>query len=753
MTALLLFAATALSVAAVLVIRAADIAAQRASLVTLELRFPRDQDEAGVQAFLGAVSGLLPPWWRRWWHTPFIVIEVHADHRGTRHHLLVPKTLRRRIEANLAAHLPTVAYTPVDAPRRGSLTTAAEYRLTTADRPLAVDAADLSANLLAALQPLASGEAVVVQTVLAPARPVGPPRLATPEERRTHVSFDDGVMVTSEAVTAMKHKRADPLLLATLRIGIRASSSQRRRRLLRDAEAGWHGTRAPGVMLTRRLVSERSVAHRITGLAVPLNRWPVLINASEATGLVGLPIGAVNLPGVSLGGTRPMVIPRYVPRYGTVLGEGTHPRSRRPAAVSPTARTHHALVVGPTGSGKSVLATHLAEHDAEAKRSALAVVDPKSGELVDAILERLPEERLEDVIVLDPTDDRPVGFDPLRSTNGTRELVVDRVLGLMVDIWKDNLGPRSADILRHVLLTIAASPDLTLTEAPQLIVDAGFRRRVLASVDPGFEVAAWWQWVDGLGAAEWSAMTQPILNKLRAFVGRSVIADTIGQATPALDFSRLLREGQILLVRLPVGLLGDETTALLGAMLINQLWNAVAARAALAPKARRPASVIIDEVGTVLRFPASSIDTMLEQARGYGVGVTLLAQQLQQLPPSVRASAMTNARTKVVFSCGRDDAGAFARELGNGITVEDLMELDAYHAVAAIYAGGRTQAPATIRTLPPGDALRPAEDVKERSRQRFGVDRAEVGAARRARLEFGSDPGDEPIGRRRRNPS
>jgi len=320
-----------------------------------------------------------------------------------------------------------------------------------------------------------------------------------------------------------------------------------------------------------------------------------------------------------------------------------------------------------------------------------------------------------------------------------------------VDIWMDNLGPRSADILRHVLLTIAAAPGMTLTEAPLLIVDATFRRRVLATHDPGLEVSAWWQWVDGLGASEWSAMTQAPLNKLRAAVGRSVIADTIGQEHPSIDFGRVLREGQILLVRLPVGLLGDETTSLLGAMFINQLWNAIAARASVPRGKHKPASVIIDEVGTVLRFPASSIDTMLTQARGYGVGVTLAAQHLAQLPADVRSAAMTNARTKVIFSCGRDDAGTFARELGNGLTVEDLMNIEAFEAVAGVYAAGRTQAAATIRTLPPGTALRSAELVKEQSRQRWGVDRDEVVAARRARRELGQNPGDEPIGRRRRN--
>ncbi|MDZ7733882.1 MAG: hypothetical protein U5R31_13200 [Acidimicrobiia bacterium] len=134
-----------------------------------ELRFPAGQDVLGVQAFLGAVSGLLPPWWRRWWHMPFIGVEVHADQRGTQHRLLVPATLRRNIEGALAAHLPGVTYREIEKAAYAPLRLGAEYRLSSGERPLAVDAPVMSSRLLSSLQPLKRGEAVVVQTLLAPA--------------------------------------------------------------------------------------------------------------------------------------------------------------------------------------------------------------------------------------------------------------------------------------------------------------------------------------------------------------------------------------------------------------------------------------------------------------------------------------------------------------------------------------------------------------------------------------------------------
>lgn len=734
-------------------LRFADATEQRRSLIAVTLRFPKSQDEAGVRAFVASVSGLLPPWWRRWWHTPFIVSEIFAARGATKHRLLVPQRLVRHVESALAAHLPAVAYERSVEIGYPLLVSGSEYRLTNAARSLSVDAPALSAGLLSSLQPLASSEHVVVQVMLAPARPVAPARVASTEERqRGGLHLDDGVVHTSEAASALKKKRSAPLLLASLRIGVAATNPQRRRALLRDAEAAWHGTRAPGTLLRRRLLSAGSVARRILTTWRPLAGWPALLNAEEVTGLIGFPVDATSLPGVEFGTSRPLPIPAAVSQYGTILGEGTHPRTRRPVGIAPDGRTHHGLVIGPTGSGKSVLLAHLAEHDAAAGH-ALVVLDPKDGELVDAIAARLPDDRLDDVIIFDPTDDRPVGFDPLRSGLDDRELVVDRVLGLMVEIWRENLGPRSADILRHLLLTIAAHPELTMTEAPRLLVDQNFRHHVLAAHDPGPEVRAWWDWADNLSNGEWTAMTGAPLNKLRAFVGRSPVAHSIGQANPAIDFGRVLNERQILLVRLPVGLLGDETTALLGAMLINQLWHAIAARAALAKDARKPVSIIVDEVGTVLRFPASSIDTMLTQARGYRVGVTLAGQHLSQLPAELRAAALTNARTKVVFATGRDDAGVFARELGQGLTVDDVMGTESFHALAAVHADGRTQTAATIRTLPPEQPLRAARDVRETSRQRWGVDRADIDTARRARVETPAEGSSAAVGRKRRRPT
>ncbi|MDY7096413.1 MAG: hypothetical protein SX243_25870, partial [Acidobacteriota bacterium] len=256
----------------VVVLRALDVAEQRSTLVQLDLRFPAGTEAAQLEAFLGAVSGMLPPWWRRWHHLPFVGIEVEATDAGIAHRLLVPRASLRTIAAALAAHLPDVSYRVTGLDNRLELRRGVEYRLTNGERSLDVEPAVQSGQLLAAMQPLGRGERVVLQALLAPARPVPPARLATAGERDGSIRLDDGVLVTSEAVTALKKKQAKPLLLTSLRLGSQANTTTRERHLLRQVEAGLHSTRAPGTHLVRRLLTEANAAARIRDLRVPLHR-------------------------------------------------------------------------------------------------------------------------------------------------------------------------------------------------------------------------------------------------------------------------------------------------------------------------------------------------------------------------------------------------------------------------------------------------------------------------------------------------
>jgi hypothetical protein len=472
--------------------------------------------------------------------------------------------------------------------------------------------------------------------------------------------------------------------------------------------------------------------------------FPCTLSAAELAALVAFPMGTVSLPGLRLAGCRPLAPASDIPSGGRVVGQATFPGAERPLALSVTDSLRHLHVVGPTGVGKSTLLTGLIAQDMAAGRG-VVVLDPK-GDLVADVLDRVPPGRTGDVIVLDPTDDeRPVGLNLLAGAASDPELVVDQVVGIFHQLYSAFWGPRTDDILRAALLTLVPEPGMTLCEVPLLLTDPAFRRRLVGRLDDPIALEPFWGWFEGLSDAERAAAIGPVMNKLRSFLLRRRLRNVLGQATPPLDFDRVLAERRILLVPLRKGLLGEEAAALIGSLVVARLWQAVQRRAGI-PAADRPATfAFIDEFQDYLHLPTDVAD-VLAQARGLGLGLTLAHQHLEQLPPALRAGVLANARSRVMFQLTARDAGTFAKELKPHLDASDLQGLGAYEVVMTLSAGARIAPPVTAATELPPAPTGQAQAAREQSRRHYGADRTAVEAALRAR--HGGGTPDGTVGRR-----
>ena len=362
----------------------------------------------------------------------------------------------------------------------------------------------------------------------------------------------------------------------------------------------------------------------------------------------------------------------------------------------------------------------------------------------------MPAWRRDDVIVLDPADqERAVGLNPLRSAEGSRsEVAVENLVGLLKSLYRSSWGPRTDDIFRAALLTLAGTGGATLCEVPTLLTDPAYRRRVIGKLDDPIGLESFWGWYEGLSDPERLSVVGPVLNKVRAFTMRPRIRAIVGQSEPTLVLSEVLAQRQVLLVSLASGLLGDEAAALLGALLFAELWHATTARAALPATSRIPVMATLDEWQHFVHLP-TPMPAVLAEARGFGLGLTLANQNLGQLPEAVRDAVLANARSKVVFQLPAQDARLLARELGHGLTSDELQTLDPFEVVAQPFAAGRTQPPVTVQTAPPSPPKADAAALRVQSRQRYGVPLREVEAAIRARQR--APRTEAPIGRRRRS--
>jgi hypothetical protein len=742
-----LLMSTGLLAVAVLFLRASSNHEQQADTVTYRLGFPVGLEAEAVTNFLTALGGLLLPWWKRWIGQPVITVEVRATAGGIEHFLISPAAVSGVIEAALTAHMPSVRYEQIDPLITRRVTTGAEYRTSTDMRPLRVEIEAISSGLLSALQPLGEDEQIIVQWQLTPASPVRPPRVRSKGKGDASFALQYELLDNAESVSALRSKQAHPLLLSTGRIGVSARSAARATLLLRQVEAPWHGTRAPGVHLMRRTIPGSIVARRVARRSIPILLFPCLLNTEEVASLMGWPVGVMQLPGLTLGGCRLLPVASAVPMIGTPLGTSTYPSTLgRPVALDEHARLVHLHAIGPTGVGKSTLLTHIVLSDI-ANGYGVVVLDPK-GDIITPILERIDLRRLDDVIVLDAADDqRPVGYNPLHVGDGNRELVVEQVLGVMHAIWKDSWGPRLAEILYASLMTLSLTPGMTLAEVPRLLTDPDFRRRLVSKLDDPFGVQSFWASYESWSDQEKVTNTASVLNKVRQLAARSRLRGVLGQPDGAVNFPKIIRERKILLVNLASGRLGNEAAYLLGALLFAGLWDAVSGRAGLPMDQRPPVMATLDEFQHLVALPTPA-ETVLAESRGYGLGMVLAHQHLGQLSPDLQKAVRVNARSKLVFATASQDATALAKELGGTLTPEDLMGIPAHEAVVSCFARGTTQPPATIATAALTPKVRQADEVYERSRQRYGVDRADVDAAMLERQKTSTV--SRPLGRSRR---
>jgi hypothetical protein len=483
----------------------------------------------------------------------------------------------------------------------------------------------------------------------------------------------------------------------------------------------------------------RRLRHPLTTLRERrLGRGDVL-SIAELAAIAHLPTDD-HVPGLRRAGAAAIAPPPQIPRPGPgvkLLGDSditdatTPPAARpvfpgqpgqhdrrggvrrgRPVGLSVADARHHLHVVGPTGTGKSTLLARMVLDDVDAGRG-VVVIDPK-GDLVTDIAHRLPPTVYRDgrVVLLDPDSaNPPPSLNPLAPhpsaadrlhTAWAGDPVVENIVSVFARLFAKGWGPRTDDVLRVALLTLRAGPEVpTLAQIPALLTDPAARYRAARHTRHPL-VRNFWRAYEHAPEGARAQAINPLLNKLRAVLLRPFAWRVLAAGASTVGLPQILDHGGLLLARLPKGRLGDDTTRLIGSLVLAQTWQATTARAAQHPRRRRDASIVLDECQNFLHLPYS-IQDMLAEARGFAVSITLANQHLAQLPADLREGISANARNKIIFSVGPDDAHDLARHTRPELGEHDLGHLDGYHAAARLVVDG-AETPAftlTTRPLPP----------------------------------------------------
>jgi len=325
--------------------------------------------------------------------------------------------------------------------------------------------------------------------------------------------------------------------------------------------------------------------------------------------------------------------------------------------LSDEARFRGTYVIGLNGTGKSTLLLNMIVQDVE-RGAGVCVIDPK-GDLADDVLHRIPREREQDIVFLDPLKiDYPFPLNvfhcPRRDIVSVQG-IVEQVVHIFQKIWADSWGPQLADLLRNSAYT-AIDAGLTLVEIPALLEDASFRSTVIPKITSREVRRFWEQTYNKLDKDEQLNRRMSTLNKVREFTLNPIVSAIVGQQD-SIDFRQIMDEGKILIVRLAVGKLKDGPTSLLGSVVISQLLSAAMDR--IDTRDRKPFFLFADEFQ---RFAISDFATLIDEARGFRIATLVAHQGLGQLDDPKLRSAMMRFNNKIVFKVSGEDAGRLAEE-------------------------------------------------------------------------------------------
>lgn len=468
----------------------------------------------------------------------------------------------------------------------------------------------------------------------------------------------------------------------------------------------------------------------------------MLLGSEELAGLVHVPDRSVLSPKLRAHSGKTKRAPLMVEGHPFVLGLNAHLGQEVTVTLSDEQRLRHMHVIGATGTGKSTLLLNMIAGDIRAGRG-VAVLDPH-GDLIDGAIKHIPDERLKDVVLVDPSDtEYPIGLNLLSARSEAEKVILSSDLVALFRRFATSWGDQMTSVLANAVNAVLESEGGgTLIDLRRFLVERGFRERFLQSVgDPN--IAYYWQHEFHLQKTNSVA---PILTRLDTFLRPRIVRNMMAQKV-GLDFGEILNKGKVLLVKLPQGLIGEENSYLLGTLVVAKLHQAAQARQGLAPEERTPFFFYIDEFQ---HFVTPSMSAILSGARKYGLGLVLAHQDLEQLfqkDAELAGSVMSNPGIRVCFRSGDKDAARLEGGFSH-FDATDLQNLGTGQAIVRVLAKDNDFNLAF--SLPPKVGPEAAEGkrktVVENSRSRYAAHESEVEEVLRASL------GPRPAPERQRPP-
>jgi len=588
--------------------------------------------------------------------------------------------------------------------------------------PLEASRGEPLVGIVGALEEIEEDEIGLFQVIFAPTR------FPWAEHIVRAVSHADGSALfvnAPELFGAAKEKAAQPLFAAVVRVAARSPHHERSWEIACNVAGalGAYGSPRGNELIPLKNDGYPPREHELDILARQTHRSGMILGVDELVGFVHLPSSDVRSDRLRVETEKTKAAPAAVRNGdGLCLGVNLHAGVQTPVVLTDENRVRHIHVIGASGTGKSTLLFNLIRQDLE-RGYGFSVLDPH-GDLIDKVLGVIPENRIDDVVLLDPSDeDSVVGFNVLGAhSDWEKNLLASDLVSVFRRLstsWGDQLN----SVLSNALLAFMESDrGGTLVDVRRFLLEPGFRAEFLKSVrDPNVV----YYWRQAFPALTGNKSVGPVVTRLDTFLSPKTLRYMVAQKENKIDFGDITRSGKIFLAKLSEGFIGKENSHLLGSFLVSKLQSAAMARQREREASRRYHTLYLDEFHN---FLTPSLAECLSGVRKYRLGLVLAHQEMRQVERDADvASALLNAGTRAVFRVGDKDA----RTLENGFSsfdARDIQNLETGHAICRVERSDWDfNLTVELPEYPNEDVARDRRDaVIGAARKKYGTPRADI---------------------------
>lgn len=490
-----------------------------------------------------------------------------------------------------------------------------------------------------------------------------------------------------EMVSCAKEKVSSPLFAVIIRMAVKSKSLKESENLANELMKNIKiASRSEFNSLIPLSNSGYSYKSHLGNLKLRgTDRFGMIMNSKEIFSFVHFP----NSTRILNNDSKTKIVPESFTIGEYLIGINRHFGVEKKVFLNDVQRLRHCHIIGATGTGKSTLISNLFLEDVKYGNGCV-IFDPH-GDTIEEIISHIPENRIKDVILIDPSDKEfSFGFNLLSANTEVEKIVLSSDLVEAFRRHSTSWGDQMTSVLANAINTfLNSNRGGTLIELKRFLLESAFRKEFLKSVDDR-NIHYYW---DNEFVLLKKVSISPLLTRLDTFLRPKTIRNILSQKE-GLDFNDVLKEKKILLVKLSQGLIGEENSYLLGTLILSKIYQVALARQSISKEERLPFYIYLDEFQN---FITPSINGILSGARKYGMGLILAHQELNQIKDTdISNSLLSNANIRICFRLGDMDA----KRLESGFSYFDSNDLQNLNIGEAIVRIGKKTDDFSLNTLP-----------------------------------------------------